>query len=53
MTNTLKCVSPIDGEVFAERPVLTLDAARDAAAKGRAAQAAWAARPRASPASAR
>ena len=43
MTNTLKCVSPIDGEVFAERPVQTLDAARDAAAKGRAAQAAWAA----------
>ncbi|WP_283638668.1 aldehyde dehydrogenase family protein [Marinovum algicola] len=45
MTNTLKCVSPIDGEVFAERPVQTLDAARDAAARGRAAQAAWAARP--------
>ena len=45
MTNTLKCVSPIDGEVFAERPVQTLDATRDAAARGRAAQVAWAARP--------
>ncbi|AUC54673.1 aldehyde dehydrogenase [Sagittula sp. P11] len=45
MTNTLKCISPIDGSVFAERPVLSLDEAKSVAAKGRAAQAAWAARP--------
>lgn len=45
MTKTLTCVSPIDGSVFAERPVLTLDAARAAATRGRDAQAAWAARP--------
>ncbi|QDC08981.1 aldehyde dehydrogenase family protein [Oceanicola sp. D3] len=42
---TLKCISPIDGSVFAERPVLTLEAAREAVAKARAAQADWAARP--------
>ncbi|WP_323764448.1 aldehyde dehydrogenase family protein [Marinovum sp.] len=45
MTHTLKCVSPIDGTVYAERPVLSLAEAQDAAAEGRAAQAAWAARP--------
>ncbi|WP_300436532.1 aldehyde dehydrogenase family protein [uncultured Mameliella sp.] len=45
MSNTLKCISPIDGSVFAERPTLSLDEAKTAAAKGRAAQAAWAARP--------
>ncbi|WP_420326675.1 aldehyde dehydrogenase family protein [Mameliella sp.] len=45
MSNTLKCISPIDGSVFAERPTLSLDEAKSAAAKGRAAQAAWAARP--------
>lgn len=42
---TLKCISPIDGSVFAERESLTLDAAREAAAKARAAQEGWAARP--------
>lgn len=45
MSNTLKCISPIDGSVFAERTTLSLDEAKAAAAKGRAAQAAWAARP--------
>ncbi len=45
MTKTLKCISPIDGSVFAERPVLSPDEARAAAARGKAAQAAWAARP--------
>ncbi|MCR9272422.1 MULTISPECIES: aldehyde dehydrogenase family protein [Mameliella] len=45
MSNTLKCISPIDGSVFAERPTLSLDEAKTAAARGRAAQAAWAARP--------
>lgn len=41
---TLKCISPIDGSVFAERPTLSLEAATDAVARARAAQKAWAAR---------
>lgn len=45
MTKTLKCISPIDGSVFAERAVLSRDAAFDLANRARAAQAAWAARP--------
>ncbi|WP_170465184.1 aldehyde dehydrogenase family protein [Ruegeria arenilitoris] len=45
MGQMLKCVSPIDGSVFAEREVLSRDAAFDVAARSRAAQAGWAARP--------
>ena len=45
MTQTLKCISPIDGSVFAERPVQSRDAADEAVARARAAQAEWAARP--------
>ncbi|EAQ04264.1 aldehyde dehydrogenase, putative [Pseudooceanicola batsensis HTCC2597] len=45
MTETLKCISPIDGSVFAERPVLSFDEATAVAESARAAQAAWAARP--------
>lgn len=45
MTTTLQCISPIDGSVFAERPVLNPQDARAAAARARDAQAAWAARP--------
>ncbi|ETW11657.1 aldehyde dehydrogenase [Roseivivax marinus] len=45
MTDTLKCISPIDGSVFAERPVLSVDEGRAAAGRARAAQADWAARP--------
>jgi len=41
---TLTCISPIDGRVFAERPALSTDDARAAAARARAAQPAWAAR---------
>ncbi|WP_255006646.1 aldehyde dehydrogenase family protein [Roseovarius sp. M141] len=44
MTQTLKCISPIDGSVFAERDVLLRDAAMAIAKKSRAAQANWAAR---------
>ncbi len=44
MGQMLKCVSPIDGSVFAEREVLSRDAAFAAAGLARAAQAAWAAR---------
>ena len=42
---TLKCISPIDGSVYAERPVLSLASAHEAAGRARAAQPAWAARP--------
>lgn len=45
MTETLKCISPIDGSVFAERPLMGADEAAGAIARTRAAQAAWAARP--------
>lgn len=45
MTNTLRCISPIDGSVFAERPVMALDAAAAAVARARKAQKSWAARP--------
>ena len=45
MTQMLKCISPIDGSVFAERPTLSLEEAKEAIARVRAAQSDWAARP--------
>ena len=45
MTQTLKCISPIDGSVFAERPVMEPDTAAEAVAKARRAQKDWAKRP--------
>ena len=45
MGQTLKCISPIDGSVYAERDTLSQDAAFAATDRARAAQAAWAARP--------
>ena len=45
MTSVLKCISPIDGSVFAERPVLTAEQAEAAVARAAAAQIGWAARP--------
>ena len=45
MGQMLKCISPIDGSVFAEREVLSLEAAEAVVACARAAQADWAARP--------
>ena len=42
---TLQCASPIDGSIFAQRDVMTLEDAHAAIAKTRNAQAAWAARP--------
>lgn len=41
----IKLISPVDGSVYAERMPLSLDAAKAAAARARAAQKAWAARP--------
>ncbi len=45
MTEVLKCISPIDGAVLVERPLLGLEQAKAAAARAKAAQLAWAARP--------
>lgn len=45
MSQTLTCISPIDGSVFAERDVMTPEAARAEVARLRDGQAAWAARP--------
>ncbi|APG48043.1 aldehyde dehydrogenase family protein [Phaeobacter porticola] len=45
MGQTLKCISPIDGSVYAERETLSPDAAFEAAGKARTAQTAWTARP--------
>ena len=42
---TVKCISPIDGSVYAERETLNNDAALEAVARARRAQKAWAARP--------
>jgi len=44
MSVELKCISPVDGTVFAVRGALSLAAARQAVAKAHAAQAEWAAR---------
>lgn len=45
MTNTLKCISPIDGSLFIERPLLNMDQANAAVARANCAQNEWAARP--------
>ncbi|HAL75271.1 MAG TPA: aldehyde dehydrogenase [Rhodobacteraceae bacterium] len=41
----LKCISPVDGTLYAVREALSLEAARQAVAKAHAGQAHWAARP--------
>lgn len=45
MQKTIQCISPIDGSVYAERVVATLEEAASAVARARKAQAGWAARP--------
>lgn len=42
---TIRCISPVDGSVYAERPTLTRAEADAAVARARKAQAKWAARP--------
>jgi len=42
---TLRCISPIDGSVFATRETLSPDTAANAVVRARKAQASWAARP--------
>lgn len=44
-TQRLRCVSPVDGSVFAERPVLDIQQAETAIAVARQAQKQWAQRP--------
>lgn len=41
----VQCISPIDGLVYAERPVLSLEAASETVARARKAQKSWAKRP--------
>lgn len=45
MTKLIKCISPIDGSVYAERPALSMEAAEAAIANAKAAQKEWARRP--------
>ncbi|KZK87792.1 Lactaldehyde dehydrogenase [Pseudovibrio sp. W64] len=45
MTKTLKCISPVDGSVFAERPVASQKEAEAVIASAKSAQKEWAARP--------
>jgi acyl-CoA reductase-like NAD-dependent aldehyde dehydrogenase len=45
MSQILTCTSPIDGSIYAERPTLALQQAREAVLLSRKAQIAWAARP--------
>jgi acyl-CoA reductase-like NAD-dependent aldehyde dehydrogenase len=41
----IRCISPVDGSVYAERPAMSYDNAAAAVARARKAQKAWAARP--------
>ncbi len=45
MMTMIRCVSPVDGSVYAERPALSLDDAKAVVARARKAQKAWARRP--------
>ncbi|MEE9334252.1 MAG: aldehyde dehydrogenase family protein [Granulosicoccaceae bacterium] len=45
MTNTLQCISPIDGSVYAERPIISGKDAAAAVKRAQAAQKDWATRP--------
>ena len=45
MTKTLKCISPIDGALYAERAALSFEQATAAVARATTTQKAWAARP--------
>ena len=45
MSKIIQCISPVDGSVFAERPALSPDEAKDVVSRARAAQNVWAGRP--------
>ena len=42
--NFLRCISPIDGSIYVERPLSTIETASDAVKKARSAQQEWASR---------
>jgi acyl-CoA reductase-like NAD-dependent aldehyde dehydrogenase len=44
MTKNIQLISPVDGQVWLERPALTLEAAQAVAARAKAAQPGWVAR---------
>ena len=41
----IQCISPVDGSVYAERPAMSADAAREAVGRARQVQKSWAKRP--------
>ncbi|WID96723.1 aldehyde dehydrogenase family protein [Bosea vestrisii] len=41
----IRCVSPVDGSVYAERPALSFDGAKEAVSRARKARKSWARRP--------
>jgi acyl-CoA reductase-like NAD-dependent aldehyde dehydrogenase len=41
----IQCISPVDGSVYAERPAMSVEAAREAVGRVRKAQKSWARRP--------
>jgi len=45
MTKMIQCISPVDGRVYAERPVMSPETAAAAVARAKAAQTGWAALP--------
>lgn len=45
MSKLIKCISPIDGSVYAEHPALSMEAAEAVVAGAKAAQKEWARRP--------
>ena len=45
MAAQIKCISPIDGSIYAERPVLSPEAASAVVERAQQAQTSWAARP--------
>lgn len=45
MSHTIQCISPIDGRVYAERPLLSKEAAINIIEKAKIAQVAWSKRP--------
>jgi len=45
MTGLLQCISPIDGSLYAERPILTMAQAQDCVERAHKAQTDWARRP--------
>ena len=45
MSQLLKCISPIDGSIYAQRPILSVTEASDIVTRAKQAQIDWAKRP--------